>query len=285
MQTDNDRAPGHPGIPPRWTSSAKSGVGTAAAGVAMSGSPFPTESSTRCISRISMKRTRVIAACLITDGAGFFSEEKRHTTCQVRPLVQGVPGYQLTNTCVQERYRVHKLVLTDPRRDVLLQRVRFEALQGRVTDYRLYVLLAPHIRNCGYGNSGWAGQYKGVTMLFAQRRGTALALACSTPFKGLSCGYAGVSDGWRDIRASLAYDVLLPSAPDGNIALTGEIDLAVPVGRLSSRSASAATLPKPACKRALRCRKTSKNYASLHRRLASLPKPLRRSWARRGEWL
>ena len=28
MSTESNFAPGHPGIPPRWTSSAKSGVGT-----------------------------------------------------------------------------------------------------------------------------------------------------------------------------------------------------------------------------------------------------------------
>lgn len=222
----DDRAPGHPGIPPRWTSSAKSGVETAAArdsqvwftifhGI-VNEVYFPhfDEANTRD------------CGLLITDGGHFFSEEKRHATCQVRPLAQGVPGYQLTNTCAQGRYRVNKVILTDPRRDVLLQRVRFEALQGRVTDYCLYVLLAPHIRNCGYGNSGWVGQYKGVPMLFAQRRGTALALACSTPFKGLSCGYVGVSDGWQDIRAHSRMTCFYPSAPDGNITLTGEIDLA-----------------------------------------------------------
>jgi glucoamylase len=227
----DDLAPGYPGIPPRWTSSAKSGVGTAAA---RSSQVWFTVShgivNEVYFPRLDQANTRD-CGLLITDGAAFFSEEKRHAACQILPLAQGVPGYQLTNTCVQGRYRVGKTIVTDPDRDVLLQRVRFEALQGALTDYHLYVLLAPHIGNRGYGNSGWVGEYKGITMLFAERDGTALALACSTPFTALSCGYVGVSDGWQDIRAHTRMTCFYRSAPDGNIALTGEIDLAGSDGR------------------------------------------------------
>src|SRR6266705_2911845 len=54
----------------------------------------------------------------------------------------------------------------------------------------------------GPGNDGWVGSYKGIPMLFAQREGTALALASSSPFKRMSCGYVGFSDGWQDINAN-----------------------------------------------------------------------------------
>src|SRR2546429_3260704 len=40
-------------------------------------------------------------------------------------------------------------ILADPRRDVVLQRIQFVALRGALSDYRVYVLLAPHIANCG----------------------------------------------------------------------------------------------------------------------------------------
>jgi glucoamylase len=223
---DNDIAPGHPGIAPRWTSSAKSGVGTAISGLShvwftvshgiVNEVYYP---------RIDQANTRD-CGLLITDGAAFFSEEKRHTTCQILPLARGVPGYQLTNTCVQGRYRVGKAIITHPDRDVLLQRVRFEALQGRLTDYHLYVLLAPHIGNSGRGNTGWSGQHNGVPMLFAQRGDTTLALACSLPFTMMSCGYVGVSDGWQDVRAHKRMLWSYRHAPDGNIALTGAIDIA-----------------------------------------------------------
>ncbi len=45
------------------------------------------------------------------------------------------------------------------------------------------------------------------------------------PFIKLSCGYVGVSDGWTDLFHNLKMDWEYDSALDGNIALTGEIDL------------------------------------------------------------
>jgi glucoamylase len=226
MEIDNDTAPGHPGIPPRWTSSAKSGVGTAISGLShvwftishgiVNEVYYP---------RVDQANTRDFGL-LIADGAQFFSEEKRDTTCAIAPLAQGVPGYRLTNTCNQGRYRIEKVIVTEPLRDVLLQRVRFEAVQGRLADYQVYALLAPHIGNSGYGNTGWSGAYKGVPMLFAQRGDTTLALACSLPFIRMSCGYVGVSDGWQDVYLHKRMLWSYGRAPDGNIALTGAIDVA-----------------------------------------------------------
>ena len=200
MVTKNDSAPGAPGIEPRWTSSAKSGVGTA---IRDESQVWFTLShgivNEVYYPRLDQANTRDLGF-IVTDGAAFFSEEKRHAVSQVQPLAQGVPGYSLTNTCVEGRYRLNKTVLTDPQRDALLQRVSFEPLTGTLADYRLYALLAPHIGNCGVGNDGWVGEYKGIPMLFAQRDGLFLALACSTPFAALSCGYAGTSDGWQELN-------------------------------------------------------------------------------------
>jgi glucoamylase len=223
---DTDLAPGHPGITPRWTSSAKAGVGTAISGLShvwftishgiVNEVYYP---------RIDQANTRDFGL-LIADGAQFFSEEKRDATSEIRPLAQGVPGYRLTNTCRQGRYRIEKVIVTEPLRDVLLQRVRFEALHGRLSDYHVYALLSPHIGNVGSGNTGWSGDYKGVPMLFAQRGDTTLALACSLPFTMVSCGYVGVSDGWQDVSLHKRMLWSYRSAPDGNIALTGAVDVA-----------------------------------------------------------
>lgn len=38
-----------------------------------------------------------------------------------------------------------------------------------------------------------------MPMLFAERDGTALALACSTGWSKRSVGFVGVSDGWQDL--------------------------------------------------------------------------------------
>jgi glucoamylase len=225
------QAPGQPGIPPRWTSSAKSGVGTAL------------NNASRVWFTLShgildeVYYPRVDQACtrdlglIVTDGHDFFSEEKRQTNQQIEYLAEGVPAFRLVNTCRQQRYRLEKEVLSDPHRDVVLQLVHFEALQGDLADYHLYALLAPHLANHGYGNTAWLGDYKGFPLLFAQRDGTALALACSTPWLNRSAGFVGISDGWQDLAAHKQMAWSYERAADGNVALTGEIDLPATNGR------------------------------------------------------
>jgi len=225
MTETQKQAPGQPGIPPRWTSSAKSGVGT----------------SLNLTSRVwftlshgifdEVYYPRLDQACtrdmgmIVTDGEDFFSEEKRHTEQKIEYLAQGVPAFRLTNTCKEGRYRITKEVLTDPQRDVVLQRTHFEALQGELGDYHLYVLLAPHLGDQGTDNTAWIGAYKGVPMLFAERDGVSLALASSAPWLNRSAGFAGASDGWQDLRQHKQMTWLYEHAENGNVALTGEVDL------------------------------------------------------------
>ena len=224
--TDAHFAPGWPGIAPRWTSSAKTGVGTAL------------NAHSRVWYTIShgilneVYFPRVDQACtrdmglIITDGAGYFSEEKRHCSFQNVPIEPGVGVYNLTNTALDGRYVIEKQVFSDPYRNVVLQRVRFRALQGRLSDYRVYAILAPHLANCGYGNTGWVSDYKGSTMLYAQRAGVTLAFGCSPGWRKLSVGFVGYSDGWQDLFQHGQMQWEYTRAENGNIALTGEVDLA-----------------------------------------------------------
>ena len=228
-----DLPPGHPGIPPRWTSSAKSGVGTA---ISEKSHLWFTLShgivDEVYYPRIDQANTRDFEL-LVADGDEFFSEEKRDTVSEIRQLQTGVPAFRLTNACKQDRYCLVKTVIADPERDVLLQRIQFEALQGTLADYNLYALLAPHIGNAGSHNTGWVGDYKGIPMLFARRNDVTLALACSAGFDGMSCGYVGFGDGWQDVSAHKRMTWFYDRASDGNIALTGGIDLAGCGGRFT----------------------------------------------------
>ncbi|MEZ4404260.1 MAG: glycoside hydrolase family 15 protein [Kofleriaceae bacterium] len=221
---DGDQAPGGPGGEARWTSSAKSGVGTA-----IGGRVWFTLSH-GILNEVYYPR--VDQACvrdlglIVTDHAGrFFSEEKRHARHQVAGLADGVPAYRLTNTCDAERYRIDKEVVADPRREVVLQRITFTALQGATADYAVYALLAPHLGNAGADNTGWVGDYKGRQFLFAERHGVALALACSSGWGARSVGFVGSSDGWQQLRQHGALTPQHQRAAHGNIALTGQLDL------------------------------------------------------------
>ncbi|MEO5815814.1 MAG: glycoside hydrolase family 15 protein [Gemmatimonadaceae bacterium] len=214
-----------PGVEPRWTSSAKSGVGTA-----LDGRSHVWFTISHGIidevyyPRVDQANTRDLG--LLVSADGYFSEEKRDATSVVHLIAPGVPGYRLVNTCVQGRYVIEKTVITDPERDVLMMRTRFRALQGKVEDYRVFALLAPHVCNQGYGNDGWSEMYKGVPMLFARRLEVALALACDVGWRTMSCGYVGVNDGWRQVKASGWLNEPSHEARNGNIALTGEVNLA-----------------------------------------------------------
>jgi glucoamylase len=219
-------APGWPGIAPRWTSSAKTGIGTAlnqhskvwftlSHGI-LNEVYFP---------RVDQACTRDMGF-IVTNRRDFFSEEKRNCTFENRPIEPGIPVYQLTNTCNSGRYRIHKEVLSDPYRNVVLQKVRFEPLQGQLSDYSLFALLSPHLANFGYGNTGWIGDYKGYPMFFAKNRGIHLSLASSAPWKKMSVGFVGTSDGWQDLSQHFEMGWEYTCAENGNIAFTGEIDLA-----------------------------------------------------------
>jgi glucoamylase len=72
---------------------------------------------------------------IVTDGCDFFSDEKRDTRTEIAYLAQGVPAYRLVNTSRQDRCRIEKEIITDPKRDTVLQFTRFVPLQGDLADY------------------------------------------------------------------------------------------------------------------------------------------------------
>src|SRR5258708_24206166 len=94
-------APGWPGIPARWTSSAKSGVGTALTarsrvGVTLSHGLL----NEVYYPRIDQACTRDFGF-IVTDGQGVFSEEKRDATSILRPIDHGVPAFAISSTCTK----------------------------------------------------------------------------------------------------------------------------------------------------------------------------------------
>jgi glucoamylase len=224
-------APGGPGIQPRWTSSDKTGVGTAL-------SPFSRVWFT--ISHGILNEVyypRLDQACirdfglLVTDGAegGFFSEEKRDTATEIQDFEDGVPAYRVVNTCRDGRYRIEKCIVSDPCHDAVLQQIVFVPSAGPTgadagSGLKLFGLLAPHLVNGGADNTAWLGDYKGMPMLFAEGDGTSLALACSVPWRARSAGFVGASDGWQELSRHGRLANRYERAVNGNVALTGEID-------------------------------------------------------------
>jgi glucoamylase len=240
---------GAPGIEPRWTSSAKEGFGTAyhtscrlwftlSHGI-VNEIYYPS---------VDQPNTRDFQY-LISDGESFCHEEKCDLDHEMEYPEKGCLFYRLTNTERTGRYRIIKHILTDPHRSVLLIRTKLEisdpALKNKL---RLYALLAPHINGSGAGNSARCLEISGSKLLHAQRGNFHLIMGCTTHFTRMSAGYAGASDGWQDLQ-NFKMDWAFPTAENGNVALTGEIDpgrgdeftLAIAMGQ-SSPSAAAKLL-------------------------------------------
>src|SRR6267142_2742625 len=216
----NSIAFGAPGIEPRWTSSAKEGLGTAyhtscrlwftlSHGI-VNEIYYP---------HVDQPNTRDFQF-LISDGETFCHEEKRDLHHLVEYPARDCVFYRLTNSERNGRYRLIKHVLTDPHRSVLLVRTRVEildeSLRGKL---RLYALLAPH----GSDNSGRCSEIGATALIHAQRENVHVVAGCSSGFSRRSVGYVGASDGWQDLMANFKMDWEFRAAAKGNIALTGEI--------------------------------------------------------------
>lgn len=211
---------------PRWTSSSKEGVGTAYATASrvwftlshgiLNEIYYPT---------IDRPQTRDLQF-LITDGATFFHEERRHLRSEVEYLQRDTLGYRVCSEDPEGRYRLVKELLCDPHQPCVLLRARLEAAPDWRGRLRLYVLLAPHLEVGGWGNSARVASVAGQKILLAWKKQTWLALGAEGGFVRASCGYAGASDGWQDLHDNLQLDWEFDCALDGNIAVIGEVDVA-----------------------------------------------------------
>ena len=223
--------PGSPGIAPRWTSSAKSGVGTSASAQ----SPVWFTISHGILNEIYSPR--LDTACIrdfgfIVTAKDYFSDEKRDADNIITTVEDGVPAFRIVNTAKDGRYRITKTILTDPEREVVLQDIHFEALVGDLGDYHLHALVAPHLVNAGADNTAWSGEFKAHDMLFAEGRGAAMAVASSVPWLARSAGYVGTSDGWQTLLSGEGVRSDYARAEHGNVALTGTLDMAANDGRV-----------------------------------------------------
>jgi glucoamylase len=162
---------------------------------------------------------------LITDGESFFHEEKRHLESKLEHLSGPGLGYRCTNSDPDGRYAIVKEIIADPHLACVLQRTKLTGDEAFLAKLRVYALCAPHLEVGGWGNSGSVARVAGRTVLLAERKGTWLALAATVSFSRVSCGYVGRSDGWTDLAGNFQMDWEFDHAPDGNIALTGELDL------------------------------------------------------------
>src|ERR1700756_864055 len=224
-QSSPRRAPGGPGIEPRWTHGAKVAVGTA----------YSTSSrvwytlDAGCVTEvyyptIDTPQIRDVQF-LFTDGETFFHDERRNFTTEIDCVSKAALGFEVTSRENEGRYTLRKTILGDPYQNCLLIHVRVEASRELLSRLKMYVLCAPHLEIGGWHNNGEILRWDGRTVLVASKGSTWLAIAPTVPFTAASCGYVGINDGWTDLADNYRLDWQYDAALDGNIALTGELDL------------------------------------------------------------
>ncbi len=89
----------------------------------------------------------------------------------------------------------------------------------------IYALLAPHMKGLGQHNSAWWYDLDGRPLFHVAREDNHMVFGATPAFTRRSVGYVGYSDGWQDIMDNFKMDWEFQQAIDGNVALTGEIDL------------------------------------------------------------
>jgi glucan 1,4-alpha-glucosidase len=182
---------------------------------------------------------------VVTDGATFTDLQTRDTSYRVTPLDPAGMSCRVTTTADSGRYRIVTDYVTDPARDALLLRVRFQPLVAG--DLRLYLRFDPTVNGNGGGGNGNGGADGGtvdtssghpvpvasdpVTATNAANRDYArpvhVALDASTPFTEVSNGFAGAaSDGLTQLDHDHALTATYGQAVRGNLVQTARVDLA-----------------------------------------------------------
>jgi glucoamylase len=226
QEAQGKEAFGKPGIEPRWTHSDKAGVGTAYSAschlwfTVWDG--IVTEVYYPTVDRPQLRDLQY----LVTDGETFFHEEKRDLTVKMERISDHALGYRCINAERDQRYTITKTIIADPHLPCLLQRTRIACKDPvLLPKLKLFALCAPHLEIGGAGNNAYIAYANGQSILMAQKDERWMAVCATVPFSHVSCGYVGASDGWTDLHADFKMDWEFARAGDGNVALTGELDL------------------------------------------------------------
>lgn len=212
---------GGPGCEPRWTDGDKDGIGTAFS----SGSRLwftirrgiLTEVYYPTVDRPQVRNLEFLFA----DGNGVFLEEKRDMEYAVERLAPS-QGFTVASHDREGRVSLTKEVIVDPSRACVLLRTK---LNRPTKQLKTYLLCAPHLEGEGWGNNAYAIEVSGRELLVAEKKNRWLALDVSCGFSKLSCGYVGTSDGYTDIVQHHKMEFEFDEARNGNVALTGQLDL------------------------------------------------------------
>ena len=209
-------APGGPGQKATWTNGNKQGVGTSATLDSKVwftlGSGILTEAYYPAVDKAQLRALEFV----VTDERGFFERESTGTNHRVEVVARDALAFRQVNTSASGRYRLTKTIFTDPARNAIVVRARFEP---RDAGLKIYAFVDPALENSGLSD---AARVDGDALL-ASEGNTALAVLSSTGWAEATAGYFATSDGLESVRRRGRLETSHARAGDGNVALLAEI--------------------------------------------------------------
>jgi glucoamylase len=169
---------------------------------------------------------------IITDGSSFVDLERDATNHEVSMSDEEALEYTLTNTDKRPvpKYRITNTFITDPNRNAMLIRTRFQSLDGGI--YQLYLLENASAAGGGANNNAWwdnansALLSSGTEPLFGSLTTVVSALKVApNGFAAHDNGYVGTaSDCYVDLRDNKVLDHQFDNiAGNGNVVQCGEV--------------------------------------------------------------
>src|SRR3954447_5031608 len=177
---------------------------------------------------------------IVTDGKTFTDLQKRDMAYTVQALDRQALTCWIVARANSGRYRITTDFLTDPKRPAVILHSRFEALEGRASDYQVYARFDPNLNGNGGGGTGNGGADTGatqgnvlvgsdtVTATNAANRDYAQPVfsALDGGFTQVSNGYAGAaSDGLKQLDAAHRLTATYTDAAPRNLVQTGQVAL------------------------------------------------------------
>jgi len=180
---------------------------------------------------------------VVTDGSTFTDLQTRDMTYDVKPVPDsGGMACKVTATAKSGKYKIETEYVTDPGRNSVLMKVKFDPKKG--SDLRLYVRFDPTVNGNGGGGAGNGGPdwatidgSTGHPVLVASDPVTAtnaanrdyaqpVYAALDGSFTQAASGFAGAaSDGLVQLDALHALGTIYPDAVGGNVVQTAQVAL------------------------------------------------------------
>lgn len=215
---------GFPGEPSTWAHAKKQGFGTAYSG----GSRVWFTLADGILTEAFYPRTDTPQIrdlqFLFTNGRDLLLDEKRDFDHEIERMAPA-QGYRITSSDRHQRLAITKEIISGPTRACILARISLSAADAVFDTLQTYVICTPHIDDSCGDNNAYVVEACGRELLAAQRDKTWLVIGASCSFSRLSCGYAGVSDGFTDISRNHTMTHSFDCARHGDVCLTGQLDL------------------------------------------------------------